>query len=190
MARGARPLQHWREGTAYEPYVGRWSRLVARQFLKWLELPQGLRWLDIGCGTGALSFAILEHCNPAEVMGVDPSTGFLRHARETLLDNRVTFHPGSAENLPAPLNKFDAAVSGLVLNFTSDPTRAISEASRVVKPGGLCALYVWDYAEGMQMMRFFWDAARELDSGAAARDEARRFPICQPEALASLFDGP
>ena len=131
MAHHAKPLETWDSGSVYEPYVGRWSRLIAKQFLAWLNLGQGLRWMDIGCGTGALSFSILEYCNPVEVMGIDPSKGFLRHARETLLDDRVTFYPGSAEKLPSAVDEFDAAVSGLVLNFLEDQEACWDAAIKV-----------------------------------------------------------
>ena len=188
MAHHAKPLDTWDTGSVYEPYVGRWSRLIARQFLAWLGLDQGLRWMDIGCGTGALSFSILEYCNPVEVMGIDPSKGFLRHARETLLDDRVTFYPGSAEELPSAVDAFDAAVSGLVLNFLEDPEAGVREAMRVVAPGGTVAVYVWDYAEGMEMIRAFWDAAIKIDPAAADLDEGKRFGICQPDKLKALFE--
>ena len=107
----------WAAGDLYEPYVGRWSRLVAVEFLARLGVPAGARWLDVGCGTGAISQAILDHCAPAAVLGIDSSAGFLAHARRQVPDPRVEFRPGDAQALPVPDAGFDAVVSGLVLNF-------------------------------------------------------------------------
>lgn len=177
----------WASGDAYEPYVGRWSRLVAREFIAWLGLRAGLRWLDVGCGTGALSQAVLEHAAPREVVGVDPSEGYVAHVRARLDDPRGSFRLGSAQALPFPEGAFDTAVSGLVLNFVLDARRALGEMRRVVKGGGTVAGYVWDYAGEMQLMRHFWDAAVALDPAALELDEGRRFPVCKPEPLAELF---
>jgi SAM-dependent methyltransferase len=85
--------------------------------------------------------------------------------------------------------QFDAVVSGLTLNFVPEPDRAAAELARVAAPGGVVAAYVWDYAEGMAMMRYFWDAATALDPAAAELDEGRRFPLCQPDALGRLWTG-
>jgi SAM-dependent methyltransferase len=121
------------------------------------------------------------------MLGVDPAQPFLEFARSRLRDAEVEFHAGSAQALPCEDEAFDAAVSGLVLNFVPDPPRALAEMRRVVRPGGTVAVYVWDYAGEMQLMRRFWDAAGALDPAARELDEGRRFPICQPERLASLF---
>jgi SAM-dependent methyltransferase len=177
----------WSAGDAYELYVGRWSRRVAREFLGWLGLPPGGDWIDVGCGTGTLAQAILEECGPISVAAADTSPGFLQHARRQTGDLRVMFVQADAEALPCAGRSFDAAVSGLVLNFVGRPLRAVREMRRVVRPGGTVAAYVWDYAEGMQMMRRFWDAAIEADPAAAALDEGVRFPLCSPARLASLF---
>jgi len=183
------PSDVWAAGDAYEPYIGRWSRLVARDFVAWLALPPRQRWLDIGCGTGALTQTILANADPAEVTGVDPSEGFLATARRRADDARARFHVGDAQALPIDDAAADAAVSGLVLNFVPDPAKAIAEMRRVVRSGGIVALYVWDYAGEMQLIRCFWDAAIALDPAAHDLDEARRFPICQPAALKSLLQG-
>jgi SAM-dependent methyltransferase len=177
----------WDSATAYEPYVGRWSRLVAREFLGWLALPHGGRWLDVGCGTGALAETILALAAPGEVVGIDPSPAYVAYARNRVNDPRARFDVGDAQSLPAPSATFDAVVAGLVLNFVPEPERAISEMARVARQGGTVAAYVWDYAEGMQMMRHFWDAAGELDPRARELDEGRRFTLCRPEPLTDLF---
>jgi SAM-dependent methyltransferase len=179
-------LDSWERGNPYEQYVGRWSRQVAPRFLSWLDLPAGRRWLDVGCGTGALSAAIVAHCAPSAVTGIDPSTGFLETARSRLAD-AVTFLPGNAAGIPLDDQAADAVVSGLVLNFVPDPRAALAEMQRVAVEGGTIGAYVWDYAGRMQLMRYFWDAAAALDPRAAALDEGVRFPLCGPDALAELF---
>ena len=180
------PADVWAAGDAYEPYVGRWSRSVARAFLPWLGLPRDLDWLDVGCGTGALSQIVLETCEPRSVAATDASAGFLEYARRRMPDARVTFRIGDAQALPFPDHAFDVAVSGLVLNFIPDKARAVAEMRRVLRPGGTAAFYVWDYAGDMQLMRPFWEAAAALDPKAETLDEGRRFPICHPEPLGDL----
>jgi SAM-dependent methyltransferase len=177
----------WDIGDAYEPYVGRWSRPVAQGFLGWLTAPPGRRWLDVGCGTGALAETVLALAAPGEVVGIDPSPAYVAFARERVDDPRARFEVGDARALQEATATFDAVVSGLVLNFVPEPERAVAEMARVARPGGVVAAYVWDYAEGMQMIRHFWDAAGELDPGARELDEGRRFPFCKPEPLADLF---
>jgi SAM-dependent methyltransferase len=177
----------WAVGDAYEAYVGRWSRRVAVAFLHWLDVPAGRHWLDVGCGTGALTATVLAVADPTHVVGVDPSEGFLANARAQIVDPRATFRAGDAQSLPLPDRGFDVVVSGLALNFVPDPRRAAAEFARVATSGGVAAAYVWDYAEGMAMMRYFWDAAATLDPAAAELDEARRFPLCRPESLRGLW---
>jgi ubiquinone/menaquinone biosynthesis C-methylase UbiE len=178
---------NWASGDLYEPYVGRWSRLVAQEFLKWLDRPFGGHWLDVGCGTGALSQTILNACNPQTVKGIDRSDGFVAYARNKVSDPRAAFEVGDAQALPVDSNVYDAAVSGLVLNFVPQPEKMISEMARTVKDDGVVAVYVWDYGDKMQLMRYFWDAAIALDPAVADLDESPRFPICNPGALRELF---
>lgn len=177
----------WATGEAYEAYIGRWSRGIAEQFVQWLDAPAGSRWVDVGCGTGALTAAVLRLGDPAEVVGVDPSEGFLAHAKAQIIDQRVTFRQGGAESLPLPDGQADLLVSGLSLNFVPDPARAAAEFARVVKTGGVVAGYVWDYNEGMAMLRSFWDAAAALDPAVANIDEGLRFSLCQPDSLSRLW---
>ena len=178
----------WERGDPYEQYVGRWSRQVAPRFLSWLSIPPDQRWLDVGCGTGALSAAILDGCSPLSVVGVEPSEGFLEKAKERLAE-RVLLLRGSAAQIPLEDGTVDVAVSGLVLNFVPDGRAALREMARVTGAGGTIAAYVWDYAGRMELMRHFWDAAAELDPEAAKADEGARFPLCRPDALAELFAG-
>lgn len=177
----------WAKGEAYEPYVGRWSRLVAREFLRWLNAAPNGRWLDVGCGTGALSQAVLETASPKEVTGIDPSADFIAYAALKIPAPQANFKTGDACRLVFESKAFDMVVSGLVLNFIPDIAKATVEMSRVTNPGGTVAAYVWDYAGQMQLMRHFWDAAVELDSSAGELDEGKRFPICNPAALSELF---
>lgn len=176
----------WLLGGAYEDYVGRWSRRVAEAFVPWLEVPAGGRWLDVGCGTGALAGRVLS-ADAARVVGLDPSGGFLAHARSALSDPRLAVVAGDAQAVPLRDRCLDAVVGGLVVNFLGDPGRALAEFARVTVPGGTIAAYVWDYADGMEMIRHFWDAAVALDAAAAPLDEGRRFPLCRPEPLARLW---
>ncbi|MBA2961835.1 MULTISPECIES: class I SAM-dependent methyltransferase [Ramlibacter] len=178
----SQPSDHWQVGSAYERYVGRWSRHVAPAFLAWLDEPPGRRWVDVGCGTGALCSAIVERCAPAALTGVEPSGGFIAAARQALAD-RVDLRQGSAAAIPLPDDSVDVVVSGLVLNFLPDLPAALRESARVCTPGGTFGAYVWDYAGRMELMRHFWDAAVALDAAAVQWDEGRRFPICRPDAL-------
>ena len=169
--------------------MGRWSRPVAGQFLSWLAAPANGRWLDVGCGTGVLSGSILMHAVPAFVTGLDFSSQFVAYARKQYAGEHVTFCISDARTLPLKGQSFDMAVSGIALNFFPHPPGPVTEMARVTRPGGQVAVYVWDYAEGMQMLRIFWDAAVALDPAAADLDEGRRFPLCRPEPLAALFEG-
>jgi SAM-dependent methyltransferase len=174
----------WQRGDAYERYMGRWSRQLAPRVLQWLDAPAGGRWLDVGCGTGALAAAILAQCAPRRVAGVEPSEGFLAAARERLPAD-VVLHQASADRLPLDDGSVDVAIAGLVLNFVPDPVAALREMARVTAPRGTVAAYVWDYTGRMEMIRTYWDAAAELDPPARGQDE--RFPLCRPDALATAF---
>lgn len=170
----------WASGDSYQPYVGRWSRLVAPEFLDWLAVPRGRRWLDVGCGTGALTTAILNRCVPSEVVGVDPSKAYTAWAAAHVDDPRARFEVADATQLP--INVADVVVSGLVLNFVPDPA-AVLVAMRAAAHEGTIAAYVWDYAGKMEMIRHFWDAAIALAPAATHLDEGLRFPICHPDRL-------
>jgi trans-aconitate methyltransferase len=152
--------------------MGRWSRRVAPRFLTWLDLDDGLRWADLGCGSGALSATVLDRASPASVHGVDPSAAQVEEAVRRVVDPRVSFTVGTADDLPA--GAFDVVVSGLVLNFVPDPTAAVSAMARAA-PGGVVAAYVWDYTVGMQLLRTFWDVACSIDPAAADLNEGHRF---------------
>jgi SAM-dependent methyltransferase len=158
------------------------------EFVDWLAQPAGLRWLDVGCGTGILTRTILDRSDPASVVGVDPSQPFIDHAREAVADARVTFRVGSADATGCDDASIDAVVAGLVLNFAPDLGAALAEAQRVVRPTGIVAGYVWDYAAGMQLLRRFFDAAIVLAPEMRAHDEGVRFPITHEGRLAAAFE--
>jgi SAM-dependent methyltransferase len=167
--------------------MGRWSRLLAPQFLDWLNVPAGRRWLDVGCGTGRLTQAILARAAPQRILAVDRSEGFIAFAREHQGDPRAEFRVGDAQSLPVESAAYEAAVSGLVLNFVPQPERAVAEMARAVGPEGTIGIYLWDYGGKMQMLRHFFIAAAALDPAAYELDEGRRFPLCQPEPLRLLL---
>lgn len=177
----------WVAGDAYEAYMGRWSRPLARAFVEWLHPKPSAHWLEVGCGTGALTSAICDLCEPASVIACDPSEPFIDHARNNLANARASFVIAGAESLPSRDGGFDAVVSGLVLNFLPDPEQAMASICERLRPGGIVAAYVWDYAQGMEFLRCFWEEAVCTNPRAAAYDEGRRFPLCRPQALVSLF---
>ena len=174
------------QGSPYERYVGRWSRSLAPKFLSWMDCPGGLRWLDVGCGTGALSAAVLNACSPSLVVGAEPSRGFIKTAQMNLA-GRASLCQAVAQALPMRSGCFDVVVSGLALNFVPDPRAGLMEMFRVTKDGGSVGAYVWDYGGKMEMLQAFWEAAIELDPAASRLDEAPRFPVCRPGPLDDLF---
>ncbi len=178
----------WQSGSGYEGYVGRWSRLVAHVFIDRLAVAPAARWVDVGCGTGAVTQTILARAEPVSILGLDPSDTFLEAARTTVQDPRVSFAVGDAASLPLADDDVDAAVSGLVLNFVPDPVAMLAEMRRVTRANGTVALYVWDYGDGMQLMRHFWEAAIEQDSAVRDKAESLRFGICKPAPLREAFE--
>ena len=179
---------NWTAGDQYEQFMGRWSRRVARQFLEWLSVPPSAHWLEVGCGTGALTQAICQISDPASVVACDPSEAFVSFARRGVVRPMVTFLIAGVDKLPRRNHGFDAVVSGLVLNFLPAPAEAVRAMRTALRPGGTLAAYVWDYGDRMQFLRFFWDAAVGLDPAAAELDEGQRIPLCRPAALRDLFE--
>jgi ubiquinone/menaquinone biosynthesis C-methylase UbiE len=177
----------WQAGDSYDLYMGRWSRQIAPDFLDWLDVSNGLDWLEIGCGTGALSAAILVRWKPTSLLSIDPSAGFIATAERNVTDSRARFQVGDAQALAIDTASKDVIVSALVLNFVPDKAKALAEMKRVARPGGTIAFYVWDYpGGGVQFMREFWTAAKALDPKAADLTEDKRFPSCTPEGLTDL----
>jgi len=177
--------ENWAAGDIYEQFMGRWSRVVAVEFLKWLDILPGQMWLDVGCGTGALTQAIKDQQEPDKVIGLDFSLDFVQHASRG--NARSYFVNADGSVLPFADRLFDAIVGGLALNFIPQPEKAVTEMRRIVKPDGVVSAYVWDYADKMEFLRYFWDATLELDSGAITFHEGKRFPICQPDVLHNVW---
>lgn len=177
----------WQTGDSYDRYMGRWSRQVASQFLEWLDLPEDMDWLEVGCGTGILTSAIVGKSKPRSVIAIDPSDDFLAKARVAVSDKRAVFKSGDAQTLPIDAASMDAIVSGLVLNFVPDRGRALAEMQRVARPGATIAFYVWDYpGGGVEFLQAFWTAAVALDPGAAGLAEDLRFSCCTKDGLIDL----
>ncbi|MCB6178986.1 class I SAM-dependent methyltransferase [Rhodobacter sp. Har01] len=168
--------------------MGRWSRQTAPLFLDWLAPLAGLDWVEVGCGTGALSAQILARGSPASLTAIDPSAGFVAKAQAALADPRARFAVGDAQALDLADASADIVVSALALNFIPDRAKALSEMCRVARPGGTIACYVWDYpGGGVEFMRAFWTAAVTLDPAASDLTEDKRFPFCTPDALTHLL---
>jgi ubiquinone/menaquinone biosynthesis C-methylase UbiE len=177
----------WQAGDSYDLYMGRWSRRIAPRFLEWLAPGDGLDWIEVGCGTGALSAAIVSACAPKKLLSIDPSDGFLARARNNVTDERAEFRVGDAQALPAEDDSADMVVSALMLNFVPDRSKALAEMKRAARSGSTVAFYVWDYpGGGVEFMRAFWTAAVALDAKAADLTEDRRFPFCTREGLTDL----
>jgi SAM-dependent methyltransferase len=170
------------ESDGYERFMGRWSRRLAPLFVTFAGVTEGDRVLDVGSGTGALSAAAAA-VESVRVTGIEPSPAYVRYAQEHT-DGR--FEVGDALALPFRDDAFDRTLSMLVLNFVPDAAVALQQMIRVTRPGGVVAAAVWDYGDGMRMLRTFWDAAVALDTGAEPRDE-RHMPLCTRGALAELW---
>lgn len=173
-------------GSGYEHFMGRWSRLLAPGFIAFAGTRDGDRVLDVGCGTGALAGALAGAFPTSVVVGVDPSSPFVAHARAGSGSDRVRFEVGDVQALGFGDASFDHTMALLVLNFVPDPAGAVREMCRVTRPGGTLSACVWDYGEGMQMLRLFWDEAVALDPAAAPRDE-RRMKLARRGELGELW---
>lgn len=185
--RAVMTMDKWTSGAAYDQWMGRWSRLLADEFLDWLNLPSKLRWLDVCCGSGVLTEAIVDHFAPIQVAGLDASADQIKFAREHRGRSGVSFETGDAMALPFADANFDVVVCGLGLNYVPEPERALEEMRRATVADGVIAAYVWDYAEGARFLREFWDAAAVSDPEALTHDQGQRFPMCNPEGLRDLF---
>jgi SAM-dependent methyltransferase len=177
----------WASGAAYERYMGRWSRKLARPFVEWLRVKPGARWLEVGCGTGALTATICDVAAPAAVVACDPAEPFVGHTRQNVSDPRVSFAVASVEALPSEQTGFDAVVSGLVVNFIPNAEKALASMRERATATGTVAAYVWDYSDGFELLKAFWAEAVALDARAATLDEGVRFPLCRQPALAAFF---
>jgi len=178
----------WAGASTYEAFMGRWSRLLAPRFLSWLEVPPGIDWLDVGCGTGALSEAVCRFGSPASVLGCDPAEAFIEYARSHAAPG-ASFTVAGVGSLPARRGGYGSVTSMLALNFFPDPLAALREMHSLTSRDGRVSACVWDYAGRMEFLRRFWDAAAALDPLASELDEGKRFPICRRDPLVELFRG-
>ena len=177
----------WSAGQSYENYMGRWSRMVAANYIDWLDAPSKADWLEIGCGSGALTQTILSNASPGTIMATDASDDFVAQARVATTDDRLTFQTANAQELPFEDASYDIVTSALVLNFLPDKIAALTEMQRVLRPGGVVSFYVWDYpGGGIGFIDAFWKAAAEVDSRAADLNEGSRFPFCTGEGLTDI----
>jgi SAM-dependent methyltransferase len=175
----------WENASAYERYVGRWSRVIASRFVPWLGVAAGGRWLDVACGTGALTSAIVALAESAHADAIDRSERQIADARRVLADPRVSFEVGDACSVGRGVS-YDAVVAGLAFPAVSDHGRALSEFASVVRPGGVVGVYVWDFGGLMEPLKYFWEAATALEPEADEPDD-ESFAICKPEGLRAAF---
>jgi SAM-dependent methyltransferase len=169
-------------GDSYDRFMGPYSRELAPRLVAFAGLEPGMRALDVGCGSGLLTAALGDCLGATNVAAADPSEPLLATCADRVPGADV--RPAPAEALPWPDESFDAVLSQLVLNFVSDADAALAEMCRVVARGGIVASCTWDYAEGMRMLRTFWDAAAELDPRAPDELGMR---YCSEEELAALW---
>ena len=180
------PTEKWATGDVYEHFMGRWSREIAKKFVHWLN-PRAHHqvWMELGCGTGALTESIQSIASPKTIIATDASFDFLQYSKQHL-DN-MNFSVFDAQSIGLVNNRVDVAVSGLALNFVPNIEQALQEMTRIVKPRGIVGAYVWDYADKMEFLKYFWDSAVALDKTALSVHESKRFPICNPEPLRQLW---
>jgi SAM-dependent methyltransferase len=174
------------ESDAYERFMGRWSRQLAPLLVRFAGVEGRQQVLDIGSGTGALASAVAEAVPSARIVGVDPSAAFVKYAESRVPADHARFVVGDAQSLELPDGTFDRTLSLLVMNFIPDPAKALREMIRVTRAGGIVAAAVWDYGDGMEMLRLFWDEAVARDPGVGSRDE-RHMPLCRKGDLGRLW---
>jgi len=170
----------------YERYMGRWSRLLAQEYIAFAGVKDGDRVLDVGTGTGSLGSAIESRMPAARIVGVDPSEGFIAYARKNAKSERAQYEVGDAQALKFKDASFDDTMALLVMNFVPDHVKAVGEMRRVTRPQGMVSACVWDYNEGMQSLRFFWDEAVALDSAVESKDE-RHMKLSRRGQLGELW---
>jgi SAM-dependent methyltransferase len=170
-------------GDAYDRFMGRYSRELAPPLIEFARIRSGMNVLDVGSGPGALSERLAERVGPELVSAADPSEPFVAACAERVPGADV--RQAAAEKLPWPDEAFDAALAQLVVNFMRDPHAGVAEMRRVVRSGGIVGACTWDYGDGMQMLRLFWNTARALDPDAP--DEGRTMRFRSSEELEELW---
>jgi SAM-dependent methyltransferase len=174
------------DGAAYERLMGRWSRVAGQVFLDWLDMPPHGRWLDVGCGNGAFTEAVIARCAPDEIIGIDPSEGQLAFARARPAARSAQFRVGDAQALTFASSRFDVAVMALVLAYLSDPARAVAEMARVARPGGWVATYVWDVTGAGAPVHPIYLAMESLGMPAPPAPGAE---VCRSDTMRTLWGG-
>jgi ubiquinone/menaquinone biosynthesis C-methylase UbiE len=178
----------WADGDAYEKFMGQWSRLSGVEFVKWIAPDRGLTWLDVGCGTGAFTSVILECCSPAGIVGIDPAEAHLADAKVRVANEMVEFRVADALALPFGEDEFDIAASAYVLNFVPDQEKMVAEMTRVVRPSGIVAACVWDFAGGKPIAQHMGAAIAARNPQAAKQASTlQNAESTRPEALSNLF---
>lgn len=173
-------------GEAYERFMGRWSRALAPLLVTFANVRDGDAVLDVGSGTGMLTAAVAAAAPSSRIVGVDVTPSYVAFARARHHDSRIRFEVGDARQLPLPDRSVDRTLSLLALNFVPDRSRALDEMIRVTRSSGVVASAVWDYGQGMEMLRIFWDEVVALDPAADARDE-RHMPLSRTGELGTLW---
>jgi len=176
----------WTDGVLYENYTGRWSRLIADKFIDWLEVKHAHfnSCIDMGCGTGALSEALLANGVCTSLTCLDRSPDYLSFVKQRILSSGVEFVTDDVQNTSLATGAYSLVVSGLVVNFVDSPEKMLREMRRLGRSGGVLGLYIWDFADGMEPIRKFWDAAHKCKApGVNEFDAGIRFPICQRDNL-------
>lgn len=174
------------EADAYERFMGRWSRSLAPLLVRFADVRDSHAVLEVGSGTGALAAAVAASAPSAAVVGIDPAAAYVASAQSKRPSDRLTFEVGDARKVRFEDARFTRTLSLLVINFIPDPQKALLEMKRVTSPGGVVAAAVWDYGEGMEMLRTFWDAALAVRPDAGVKDE-RHMPLCRRGELAALW---
>ena len=185
--RSIEPLQQWKDANAYDLYVGRWSKLISADFIEWLDPRPNAKWLEIGCGTGALTSEIVAHRSPSHLLAVDTSEIYLTEARKLINSAQVSFLNADLTIVEIP-DEFDEITSGLVLNFIPGIEQMLFKTLNNLKKGGRISAFVWDYAGHYQPMRHFWNAARDVHEHADKFDAGIKYKLCRKENIISLFE--
>jgi len=179
-----------RQAGGYEQLMGRWSRRLAPLLIDFAGLADGERVIDVGCGTGSLTFALPRAANIAEIAAIDFSPVFVEEARRRNQDSRISIRQADACALPFEDAYFDRALALLVLHFVPETGKAVSEMRRVTRPGGVVAAAVWDHLGGMPAMRMMWDTVAMMSE--AAREQRGRYffqPMMRPGEMKDCFVG-